>query len=335
MWEKSVFNFAAAAAFAISAPAWTQPQPVTLKLSSAGPVQIYLHRNGFTPWVEDVNRAAEGVLKIDTYYGGTLASFPVTYDRVVDGVADIGFILASFGAGKFKLHEVGALPFEAKTELEASTALWNIYEKGVTAAEFDAVKPLALWVFSNQAVHSKEPIRNLADVKGKKLTAGNAVTARVVVSLGGSPVTFRPDELFQALSRGVADGSLINFTGMSSFKLHEVAKHHLDAPLGGDPAMLFISKKKYDGLPPRAKAVIDKYSYLALSQRIARVVEVEQARSMDMVKDRLVKLSPPEEERWKKAAASVASDWAKETPNGAKVLAAFRAEIKAFAAKAR
>jgi len=40
-----------------------------------------------------------------------------------------------------------------------------------------------------------------------------------------------------------------------------------------------------------------------------------------------------EEARWRKLVAPVAEQWARETPNGARVLEAFRAEIAAFEAK--
>ena len=40
-----------------------------------------------------------------------------------------------------------------------------------------------------------------------------------------------------------------------------------------------------------------------------------------------------EEARWQKLVAPVAEQWARDTPNGAKVLEAFRAEVKAFEAR--
>ena len=100
-------------------------------------------------------------------------------------------------------------------------------------------------------------------------------------------------------------------------------------PLGGDPALLFMNRKKYDSLPPKAKAAIDKYSSLALAQTLAEAIDQQWIDSRNLVKDRVITLSASEEALWRKTLAPVASQWAKETPNGAKVLAAFREEIKA------
>lgn len=304
-------------------------EPIVLKLSSPAPPRSFLHTGVFTPWAEEVTKASEGTLKVETYYGGTLGNFGVNYDRVVDGVADIGFILTAFAAGRFKQHDVASLPFEAKTSTAASTALWKLYEKGVTAAEFDAVKPLALWTFPNSAIHSKAPVRTLDDLKGRKIVASNVIAGKMVVGLGATPVTFRPDETYQALSRGIADGALMPFTGMATFKINEVTKHHLDAALGSDTALLFMTKRRYDSLPAKAKQAIDKFSHLTLSQRLGNRTDEEWQQRRALVKDRIVTLSAEEETRWKTAVSHVANEWAKETRDGARVLEVFRSEIAA------
>jgi len=303
---------------------------IVLKLNSPAPPSSFLHPGAFTPWANAVTQASNGTLKVETYFGGTLGNFGVTYDRVVDGVADIGFILTSFAAGKFKQEDVAALPFEARSALAASTGLWELYEKGITAEEFDAVRPLAIWTFPNSALHSKTPIKTLADMKGKKVTTSNVIAGKMVVALGAAQITFRPDETYQALSRGLADMALMPFTGMATFKINEVTKYHLDAALGSDSAMLFINRKRYDSLPPEAKAAIDKNSYLALSQKLGRLTDQEWAEKRGLVKDSVSTLPPQEEARWKKAVDPVAAEWAKDTPNGARVLQNFRASVAAF-----
>ena len=107
----SIIKSALAVAAAFAATLAAAQQPITLKLGSPAPPRSYLHADVFTPWIEDVNKASGGTLKIEPHYGGTLGNFGVNYDRVVDGVADIGFIVASFAGGKFRMHEVAALPF--------------------------------------------------------------------------------------------------------------------------------------------------------------------------------------------------------------------------------
>jgi TRAP-type C4-dicarboxylate transport system substrate-binding protein len=294
-------------------------EPITLKLGSPAPPWSYLHTDIFTPWAEAVTADSDGTLKIQTFYGGTLGNFGNTYDRVVDQAIDIGFILFA------------QLPFETPSATVASIALWKIFEKGVTAEEFDAVRPLGLWTFPNAAIHSREPIRTLDDFKGKKLIASNAIAAKIVTALGATPISLRVDEAYSAIQRGTTDGALMPFTGMETFKIHEVTKYHLDAALGSDAAMLFISRKRYDALPEKARAAIDKHSYLPLSRKLGEKTTAQWVKSRDLVKDRVSTLSPEQEAQWKKRLEPIAGEWVKSVPDGAKVIEAFRLEVSAAA----
>ena len=322
-------RIAIVALLALSLPALADP--IVLKFNSPAPPPSFLHRGAFDPWAKAVTDASGGTLKVQMYYGGTLGGFGVTYDRVLDGVADIGFILTALAKGKFRQEDVAALPFESKSSLAAATALWKIYEQGITAGEFDAVKPLGIWTFPNSALNSREPVRTLEDLKGHKVTVSNPIAGRTVVALGAAPVAMPPNDVYQALARGLADMALMPLTGVATFKIDDVAKHHLDAALGADSAVVFINRRKWDSLPPQAKAAIDKYSYLSFSQTLGRVTDAEWARSRGTLKDATT-LPAAEEARWKKLVAPVAQQWARETPNGEKVLSAFRAEIRAFEA---
>jgi TRAP-type C4-dicarboxylate transport system substrate-binding protein len=317
--------------FAIALSSQAGAEPVVLKFNSPAPPPSFLHRGAFDPWAKAVSEASGGTLKVQMYYGGTLGGFGVTYDRVLDGVADIGFILTALAKGKFRQQDVAALPFESKSSLAAASALWKIYEKGITAGEFDAVKPLGIWTFPNSAVNSRNAVRTLDDLKGRKVTVSNPIAGRTVVALGAAPVAMPPSDVYQALSRGLADMALMPLTGVATFKIDDVAKHHVDVALGADSAIVFMNRRKWEALPPAAKTAIDKHSYLPFSETLGRAADAEWARSRGSLKE-VTTLSDAEEARWKKLVEPVAQQWAKETPNGATVLEAFRAEIAAFEA---
>jgi TRAP-type transport system periplasmic protein len=315
------------------AAAAAQAEPITLKLNSPAPPWSYVNKEVLAPWAEAVAADSDGTLKVQPFYGGTLGTFGNTYDRVVDQVVDIGFILTAFAAGKIKQQDVAALPFEAENAVLASTALWNIYAKGITNKELDAVKPLGLWTFPNAAIHSREPIRSLDDFKGKKLIASNAIAAKIIAALGATPISFRPDEAYTAIQRGTTDGVLMPFTGMETFKVHEVTKHHLDAALGSDAAMLFMNRQRYDSLPAKAKEAIEKHSFLRLSRTFGEKTNEQWAKSRAVVKDSVYTLSAADEAEWKKRLAPIAAEWAQTVPDGSKVLESFRAEVTAARAK--
>jgi len=329
--RRGILFVALSTALCVAAEPAVAADPLVLKFNSPAPPPSFLHAGAFNPWAKAVTEASDGALKIEMFYGGTLGGFNVTYERVLDGGADIGFILTALAKGKFRQQDVAALPFESKSSLAAASALWKIYDKGITAGEFDAVKPLGIWTFPNSAVNSRSPVKSLDDLKGKKVTVSNPIAGRTVVALGAGPVAMSPSDVYQALSRGLADMALMPFTGVATFKIDDVAKHHVDVALGADSAVVFMSRKKWDTLPPQAKAAIDKHSYLPFSETLGRAADAEAARSRGAVKE-VTELTDSEEARWRKLVEPVAQQWATETPDGAKVLEAFRAEIRAFEA---
>ena len=313
-----------------AAPAAAQ---TVIKLNSPAPPPSYLHKGVFEPWAAAVEADAGGTLKIEMSYGGQLGNWSVAYDRMLDGVSDIAFVLTGITGGRFKQQDVAALPFESRDSIEAAVGLWKLYEKGITADEFKQVKLLGTWAFPNAAIHSMKPIVQLSDIKGQKLAVGNAIVGSIVAALGASPVSLRPDENYQAISRGTVEGGVMPFTGMFTFKLHEVAKSHLDVPLGGDPAVLVMNRQVYDRLPAQARAAIDKHSGLTLTEKLGAATQAQWQVGYDTVKSRLTKLSPEQEKIWQAALAPIVQKWAASSPNGVKVLEAYRAEVQAIRAR--
>jgi len=304
-----------------------------LKFNSPAPPPSYLHKGVFEPWAAAVMADAGGTIKIEMSYGGQLGNWSVAYDRMIDGVSDITFILTGLTGGRFKQQDVASLPFETRDSNEAAVGLWKLFEKGVTADEFKQVKLLGTVAFPNASIHTMKPIANLSDLKGNKYSVGNAILGGAIVALGATPVSLRPDETYQALSRGTVDGAVMPFTGMFTFKLHEIAKSHIDVPLGADAAAMIMNKQTYEKLPPQARAAIDKHSGLALTENLGKATQGQWQYGYDLVKDRLVTLAADEEKKWQAALTPVSQKWAEGAPNGARVLEAFRAEVQALRKK--
>ena len=318
----------AVAATLLSTPAFAET--ITLKFNSPAPPPSFLHSKAFKPWIADVEKASKGTLKIQLFVGGTLGNFKVNYDRVVNDVADIGFILTSFAGGKFKKMDVAELPFQSKSSVEAGYALWKMYDKGLFKDEFDKVVPLGIWTFPNAALHTKKKINSLDDLKGMKLVTGNVATSKIAELLGAVPVTFTPADAYQAISRGIAEGALMPFTGMKIFKIDEVTSHHLNEPLGASSAMMFMNKQKYDSLPPEAKAALDKFSGLAMSERTAKAVDANWAQSLASVKASTNVLTSAQEAKWKEVTEPVTTEWVHKAPGGENILKAFQGGIQEY-----
>ena len=319
----------AAALFA--APAFADPVQVKLAYPSAPNNALFAQ--GFQAWSDDVNKAADGAIEIKIFPGGVIGDNSNMYDRITTGATDIGFAVFGPVSSIFQRTNVGTLPFEAKNHREDALALWHLYQKGVISMEFGQVHPLAFIVFPGLVIHAKKPIHNLADMKGLKISVEGRVLSALIPRLGAAPISLQPGELFQSLQRGLVEAVPQGWPSVPTFHLNEVTNFHLEVPLGFNTGYVFMNKDAYAKLPPAGKAAIDKLSGEAYVERLIAADDTMEAIGRDATKaapgQTIAQLDPAEEARWKELALPVTEDWVKATPDGEKVLAAFRAEVLA------
>ena len=328
--------FAAALAVTALATAPAVADPVQVKFAYPSAPNNALFAQGAQAWAEDVNKAAEGAIEIKIFPGGAIADNSNMYDRITNRVTDIG--LAVFGpvSSLFPKTNVGTLPFEAKNHREDALALWHLYQKGVITDEFAKVHPLGFIVFPGLVIHSKKAIHNLADMKGLKISVEGRVLSTLMPRLGATPISLQPGELYASLQRGLVDAVPQGWPSVPTFHLDEVTSFHLEVPLGFNTGYVLMNQDSYAGLPPQGRAAIDKFSGEAYVQRLIAADDTMEAVGRDATRamqgQTIASLDPAEEARWKALTDPIIDEWVKATPDGDKVLAAFRAEVAAVRA---
>ena len=321
-------------ALAVAVPHARAADPIELKFGFPPPPTTPYYPGNAQPWAKQVEEGSGGAVKIQFFVGGSVVNFRNVYDRVVNGVTEIGMGALQDVGGQFPKTEVASLPFEADHAVDASVALWRIYDHGVIADEFARIKPLALFGFPMNGLHSSKPIAKIEDMKGAKTLVQTAMLGQAVTLYGGTPLTFTIAEMYQALERGTANAMVLGWVGMMTYKMHEVVKYHLDIPLGTSLGYWFMNKDAYAKLPEAARAAIDKASYENLSKAIGTVSDRSDGFVHKQVLEApgqvMTKIDAAETERFKRALAPLTDQWIKATPDGRKVLDAFRAEVAKF-----
>jgi TRAP-type transport system periplasmic protein len=164
-------------------------------------------------------------------------------------------------------------------------------------------------------------------------------TGELAERLGMAPIALVVSETYEALQRGTVDGVMMGWTAVQSFKLEEVASYHVDASLGTSVGMMFIGEKRYQALPPAARKVIEEFSGEKESRVLGQFWDRLQAFGHDRVKamphQTVIDASPALIAKWRAEAEAepVVDGWARRTPDGEKVLAAFRAALAQVDAK--
>ena len=325
-------TFAIIALFVAFSASFASADETTLMFATTNIGTANYNAQFLHPWAEAINRDGAGVLKIDVRDGTAIATNANYYDRVMSNVVQISWGLQSTVAGKFPRSDVGSLPFMANSSEEGSVAFWRLYKSGMIDIEYTEIHPLVLVALTPAGIHMSHPLKSLDNLGGAKLIIASKVNSDAITLLGGTPLSIPLSEMYEAIQRGTADGAAVAWTSFNPFKLAEVTSYHVEARLGTSVGMVFMTKAVYDALPPAARKVLDAHTGEAPSRQFGAFWDAERKNGKDVTlargdKRTVVDLTSEQTAAWQKKLAPLADDWVKATPDGAKVLAAYRAEV--------
>jgi TRAP-type C4-dicarboxylate transport system substrate-binding protein len=324
--NKTILAAAVAAALPIAAHA----DPIQLKIGNAGIPNNLSYTMAVVPFTENVTKASDGTIEVKPFPGQSLAGQNNVIDRLRNNVIEMGTGLIGLYPQLFPRTTVAMLPFESTNPREAGIALMKIHEQGLLDAELGDYKVVELGLYANMSVHTKKPVTKLEDLKGQKFAVMSRTMAEVLDKLGGTPITMPPNDFHESLQRGVVDGAGIGWPGIVPFKLNEVTSHHVQTSLTGEGQFTFMMKSVYEKLPAKGKEAFDRYAGMPYAIEWAKSIQAQDDMGIAVTKQAnqtIVNLAPAEEARWKARAQEIVDAWVKNTPDGAKVLAAYRAEV--------
>jgi TRAP-type C4-dicarboxylate transport system substrate-binding protein len=328
MLAKALSIAALLALFVLTTAKADEPTTLRFAIPGASPMSS-TYTAVFRPWIAQVDADGQGSLKVQEFFN--IANFANVYDRVVNAVADIGYTGMGAAGGKFPLANVVQLPSDISKSKDAAGAFWKLYENGLIASEFSEVRPLAFFIFPQNMFSSPRPITTLADMKGLRVAVLSKGGGDIVERLGGAPISTQPSSFYEVLQRRTVDAAVIGWNGLMTFKLTEVSTNHIAFGLDSGGAAVLMNKDAYAKLPAKAKQAIDKNSGFATSQTIGAAWDKLYADAQEAVRklpgQTIVSLKTEDQQRYmREVAAPLTDEWVKKTPNGAAILAAYRAE---------
>lgn len=209
-------------------------------------------------WAKEIGKRTNGRVKISVFPGGTLTSAEQCYDGVENGISDIGLSVFAYTRGKFPLSEVIDLPLGYRSGFGA-TRLINAYYAKFKPKELDNVKVMYLHAHGPGILHTKKPVRTLEDMQGMKIRC-TGLSMKIVKALGGIPVAMPMGETYDALSRGVVDGSMAPQESLQGWKWGEVVKYTTESFGCAYSTGFFVvmNKNKWNSLPPDIQRIIEQ-----------------------------------------------------------------------------
>ena len=161
----------------------------------------------------------------------------------------------------------------------------------------------------------RSPSQTLEELKGMKIRS-TGLSAKVVEALGAVPVAMPQGETYEALSKGVVDGTIGPIEVLKGWKQAEVIKSTTDcSDIGYTTAMFVVMNlKKWNALPPDVRKVIDEVSreWIDVHGKAWDEADKEGRAFTLSLGNKIIPLPAQESARWKKAVRPMIEEYIKE-----------------------
>jgi len=172
----------------------------------------------------DLEEATDGRIQLTSYPGASLAAPDEQFDAAATGSVDSALSVHGYTPNQFPLTSVMELPFMAPSSVEGSKNLWELYnEFDEFDEEYAGTKPL--WLYTTdpgQLFTVGKQVKSVEDLKGMRIRSPSPETSEWLEALGATPVSMPMNENFEALERGVVDGTIAPWEAVKTWGLDEV-----------------------------------------------------------------------------------------------------------------
>jgi TRAP-type C4-dicarboxylate transport system substrate-binding protein len=212
------------------------------------------------PFVDSVNRDGVGVVQIDSFPNGALGrNLPNQPQLVLDGVADMAFMIPGASPGRFPDNGVIELPGIFRDLQEATTVYTQLLLSN-SLRGYEQYVPIVGMGTDPFSIHTRAAISNLESLKGLKVRTTNSTDGETLRTLGMVPVAMPVNEAAEAIGRGTVEGTSMHPGPMFDFGINRVTRYDYFIRLGISPLVVLMNKAKFDALPPAAQEIIRRNS---------------------------------------------------------------------------
>ena len=238
------------------APAGAQAKPIVWNLPHVA-APTYYHTVNLNAFAAKVKEKSGGRMEIRVHPASSLYPQQEILPSLLDGRSEIGPVLSGYLTDVLLELGVLELPFMTSSLDEHRKAQQALKPFFAEQLGKKGLKLLTAHAWPSQQVFSHQPIRTVADWKGKKIRVYGADTANITRALGGVPVNIPFGELYTALEKKTVDGAITSATNAEPMKFFEVSKTiNYWFLAGASSEWLVTNQKAWDGLPKDLQQIV-------------------------------------------------------------------------------
>lgn len=323
--------------FTASATLAAEPIILSMAPTTSGPPPALGLTTVFIDWANLLEVRSNGRLKIEIYWGESLAKGRDLVAAVSTGIADIGILCPHLEPGKIPLAGVCHLPGIGTHMWPRAQAYWELLHEGPLKSEMDRfnLHPIALHLLTDIGMVTNIPIKTVDDMKGQKIAAGGPV-AETLQILGAVPINMSPGEQYDLLKKGTIKGITAPISAINDFKFYEPGKYFTRWQFGQRQGAAVINKDAYNKLPVDIQKIITDSSLLMVRLAYEDFVFSDNIAIEAMKKNgvEFFEPSPADQAKVKEVQAVLADKWAealeKDGLPARKVLARFKELVQKY-----
>jgi TRAP-type C4-dicarboxylate transport system substrate-binding protein len=192
--------------------------------------------------------------------------------------------------------------------------LINQYFAKFKPKEFGEVKILYLHAHGPGILHTKKAVSKLEELKGLRVRCTGTVT-EIVKALGGVPMSMPMGETYDALNRGMVEGSMAPIESLEGWKWGEVVKFTTESFGSAYSTAFFVAmnKEKWNALPADIQKTIETVNseWAAKTGKLWDEVDKSGKEFSQKLGNKIIPLSKEENQRWAAAVKPVLEDYVK------------------------
>jgi len=288
-------------------------------------------RTVMKPFAETVQRETNDAVVFDLFPNGALGRNPGQQPQLLlDGVADLAWVVQSYSPGRFPDTEVLELPGIFKDLRESSLVATGLGAHNVLK-DYGDFYVVGLWGTAPYSIHTNFPVNSIADLKGKTIRASSKNESAALRAFGAVPIGMPVTEIPEAISRGTISGTTSHLSPFFDFGLDRVTNNHFFIGLGVVPLAVLMSKKKFDALPEASRTVIERNAGYPLTNKWIDSITAYNAANLEKLKsnpkNKVVFPSQAELDEAQRLLAPVREEWVAASPRHKELKAALDAEL--------
>ncbi len=266
-----------------------------------------------------LEKDSAGRIKPEIYPASQLGSIPRQIEGTQFGAIQCAVIPPEFFVGVDERFEVMAAPglVDSMAHGERLAADPAVLKVMLALGADKGLHGVALFMNAPSSVIAKNPIRHLADFKGKKIRVlASAFQTQAIERLGATPVAMTLGDVVPAIQQGTVDGAVGGIVVWTPMHFQDAAKYVTEIGQPAVYAVAEVNKTWYDSLPADLQKLVDSDAAAQQAAIYPVAIDiVDKARKgWTDTGGELISLPPDEQADMMKAFASVGADVSKTKP---------------------